>query len=623
MSTRLDHPAAFASLWAAGVLLLATVPSPAQPSGVRPPPKQLRFEARVTPADPFAPANAAGASGKVEVRRGETFLVTLRGTLDKGWHTYPITRRGPEQEESSQVSKLTWEADGLRPLYPVVESDPEWKAYPDLKTALLEHEHPFTWSQEFFVPPTAPAGKTVTLKAKIQTQVCDPKKCEAGTWFVEVPVMISSEPAAAVTPELQQRLDAKAPAAQVVQIPEEIRKTLTTGAAATAETAPSSAPAPPTKAKAPAGIAGAIATAVIGGFVSLLTPCVFPMIPITVSFFLKQSEMRGKPGEGNGNGSASAVLQAAVYSGTIVLVLTIGGVALLGVLVSISQHYLTNFILASLFLFFALSLLGMYDITLPSWLQDTTASREGQGGLLGVFFMALTFSIISFACVGPIYGSFITLQATQTGAAGYVQRVAGPLAFSAAFASPFFLLALFPSLLRSMPRAGSWMNSVKVVMGFLELAAAVKFLRSAELNFFADSTYFTFDLSLGIYVALSFACGLYLLGVYRLPHDHEAPESIGVPRLLFSLAFITLGLYLMPGLFKNDEGKPQRPRGDLYSALESFLLPESEAATPAAGSKNNGERPSNRLTWHSKLQDALAEAKEKQKLVFIDFTGLG
>ncbi len=608
MSTRLDHPAAFASLWAAGVLLLATVPSPAQPSGVRPPPKQLRFEARVTPADPFAPANATGASGKVEVQRGETFLVTLRGTPDKGWHTYPITRRGPEQEESSQVSKLTWEGDGLRPLYPIVESDPEWKAYPDLKTALLEHEHPFTWSQEFFVPPTAPAGKTVTLKAKIQTQVCDPKKCEAGTWFVEVPVTISSEPAAGVTPELQKRLDTGPPATQVVQIPEEIRKTLTTGTAATAETAPSSAPAPPTKAKAPAGIAGAIATAVIGGFVSLLTPCVFPMIPITVSFFLKQSEVRGKPGEGNCNGSASAVLQAAVYSGTIVLVLTIGGVALMQFLVSISQHYLTNFVLAALFLFFALSLLGMYDITLPSWLQDATAAREGKGGLAGVFFMALTFSIISFACVGPIYGSFIVFEASgQSTAAGYVQRVAGPLAFSAAFASPFFLLALFPSLLRSMPRAGSWMNSVKVVMGFLELAAAVKFLRSAELNFFAASTYFTFDLSLGIYVALSLACGLYLLGVYRLPHDHEAPESIGVPRLLFSLTFISLGLYLIPGLFKNGEGEPQRPRGDLYSALESFLLPES--------------LPSG--SWRSNLPEALAEAKRKQKLVFIDFTGLG
>src|SRR5262249_13809159 len=259
MSTRLDHPAAIACTWAAGVLLLATAPGLAQTSSVRPPPKQLRFEASVTPADPFAPANTAGAGGKVEVQRGETFRVTLRGALDKGWHTYPITRRAPEQEESSQVSKLTWEGDGLRPLYPVVESDPEWKAYPDLKTALLEHEHPFTWSQEFFVPPTAPAGKTLTLKAKIQTQVCDPKKCEAGTWFVEVPVTISSEPAAAVTPQLQQRLDAKSPATQVVPIPEEIRKTLT-APAATSEGTTNGAPATPT-AKPPTGIMGTIVTA--------------------------------------------------------------------------------------------------------------------------------------------------------------------------------------------------------------------------------------------------------------------------------------------------------------------------------------------------------------------------
>src|SRR5205085_1527780 len=116
----------------------------------------------------------------------------------------------------------------------------------------------------------------------------------------------------------------------------------------------------------------------------------------------------------------------------------------------------------------------------------------------------------------------------------------------------------------AMPRSGSWMNSVKVVMGFLELAAAVKFLRSAELFLRGKSEYLTFDLCLGIYIALALACGLYLLGLYRLPHDHEAPETIGVPRLMFSLLFIGLGLYLAPGLVKNAEGEPQSPRGKIY-----------------------------------------------------------
>jgi thiol:disulfide interchange protein DsbD len=638
MSTRLDHPAAAACWWAAGVLLLATVPSPAQLNGARQPGKQLRFEATVTPADPFSAANSTSgaAEAKVVVQRGETFLVTLRGTLEKGWHTYPITRRAPEQEESSQVSKLTFEGEGLKPIGPVHESDPEWKAYPDLKTALLEHEHPFTWSREIYVEPTAPAGKTVTLTAKVQTQVCDPKKCEPGTWTIPIPVTTSDAPALPVSPELQKRIDAKPAPVAVVPIPEEVRKTLASPAAPS-PAAPASAPP-----KAPVGLMGTITTAVLGGLVSLLTPCVFPMIPITVSFFLKQSEARSKratapvsagpsgitstlpagQAEAEVSQGASAILMAAVYSATIVIVLTAGGMALMPLLVRISQHYATNFALAAVFLFFALSLLGMYDITLPSWLQDATSSREGQGGLLGVFFMALTFSIISFACVGPIYGGFITLEASsQSAAASYAQWALGPLAFSVAFASPFFLLALFPSLLQSMPRAGSWMNSVKVVMGFLELAAVFKFLRSAELNYFAKSDYFTFDFSLSIYVALSLACGLYLLGLYRLPHDHEAPETIGVPRLLFSLAFLSLAVYLVPGLFKNEDGEPQRPRGDLFSAVESFLLPEAAPASPATAGK--GERSTNKLVWHSKLNEALAEAKEKQKLVFIDFTGLG
>src|SRR5262245_24668682 len=287
-------------------------------------------------------------------------------------------------------------------------------------------------------------------------------------------------------------------------------------------------------------------------------------------------------------------------------------------LVELSVHWATNFALAWIFLFFALSLLGMYDITLPSWLQDATASREGKGGLVGVFFMALTFSIVSFACVGPIYGGFISVEATGSGtAAGYLMRGLPVLAFSAAFASPFFVLALFPSLLKTMPRAGSWMNAIKVVMGFLELAAVVKFLRAAELSMTRSSNFFTFDFSLGMYIAISLACGLYLLGVYRLPHDHDPAESIGVPRLLFSLAFLTLGAYLMPGLFKTDDGEAQRPRGTVFAWVESFLLPDTDGAKkPRKG--NSGQH----LVWQSKLEEALAEAEREMKLVFIDFTGM-
>ncbi len=167
------------------------------------------------------------------------------------------------------------------------------------------------------------------------------------------------------------------------------------------------------------------------------------------------------------------------------------------------------------------------------------------------------------------------------------------------------------------------MNSVKVVMGFLELAAAVKFLRAAELGLFLKADFFTYDLCVGIYVALCLACGLYLLNVYRLPHDHGAPESVGVVRLVCSLAFLSLGLYLMPGLFKDADGRPQKPRGVVSEWVRSFLLtdPLPPAASAAAGPEGRatGRR---RPVWHSDLNQALAQAEKEGKPVFIDFTGL-
>src|SRR5262249_21808926 len=193
------------------------------------------------------------------------------------------------------------------------------------------------------------------------------------------------------------------------------------------------------------------------GLVSLVTPCVFPMIPVTVSFFLKQSEKKKAAGDGSGVvvKGPPVLLMAAIYCGTIVGVLWVGGMILGHFLQAVSQHYLTNFFLTGVFLVFALSLLGMYDIQLPSSLANMSAAQEGRGGLVGIMFMALTFSIISFACVGPIYGGFITLEATRSSeASAWLRWVLGPLAFALTFAAPFFILALFPSLLKSLPRSG-------------------------------------------------------------------------------------------------------------------------------------------------------------------------
>ncbi len=499
---------------------LLPAPAPAQAPTVAPKPKHVDFKVSVLPADPFAEANAASARGNFEARRGETFRVVLQGTPQQNWHTYPLHKH-TEEQPTAQLSKVTLtDAKDFAVLGPVAESEPELVTVPGIGKA-YEYEGPFTWTLEVLARPTALPGDA-TLGVSVELQVCDPNRCVGEKHALSVPVRISPKDAVALAPDVEKALR-EYDAAREKERAEREPKTTPTAAA----TAGGPAPGEPldlgsyTVVNSPrlesagggkaaeTGLWATIVTAVLGGWISLLTPCVFPMIPVTVSFFLKQGE----------RAHHHPVTMASVYCATIVAVLTVGGIALVHVLQVISQHWITNVFLTVVFVYFALSLLGMYEITLPSGLANLTGSREGKGGLAGIVFMALTFSIISFACVGPIYGAFITLE-SQSSVTGWLQRVLGPLAFALAFASPFFVLALFPSLLRSMPKSGSWMNSVKVVMGFLELAAAFKFVRAAELNFLAKSEYFTYDLVMGIYIALCVACGLYLLNVYRLPHDH-------------------------------------------------------------------------------------------------------
>lgn len=551
--------------------------------------KHVTLTIAAEPVDPFDVGNSP--SGKLTVRRGETFFVVLKGTPQAGWYTYPATKHAKEQPDG-QLAKFTIKGDYVVPLWPLRETEPEWK-----DTGIgwhLQHKKPFIWTQEVFVKPDAPAGKVLTLTYELDLQVCK-DSCIQEHQSLTLEVTVRPDPPRSPEVDISGR-PTKAPAPEVVTHPSEMKTTQPSNPANVPPTVPS-------------GDSSwwlfqtPLVRAILSGFVSLLTPCVFPMIPITVSYFIKQGEAK----------KGSPVLMALVYSGTITLVLVAGGLALMQVLTAVINHPLTNFVLAFLFGFFALSLLGWYDITLPSWLQDATASGENQGGLMGVFFMALTFSIISFACVGPVYGSFLSLEAA--GQSSYVTKVAAVVAFSAAFASPFFLLALFPTMLRQMPRAGSWMNSVKVVMGFMELAAAVKFLRSGELGWLGAGDIFSYPLCMALYVALCVACGLYLLGVYRLPHDHETPESISVPRLLFALTFLGLGLYLTPGLFTLDAEEVPR-KGALFAAVDSFLLDEPGAKSSAK--KNSLEDQ----PWLSSLDEALSRARAENKLVFLDFTGV-
>jgi len=348
------------------------------------------------------------------------------------------------------------------------------------------------------------------------------------------------------------------------------------------------------------GLVTLLLTAAFWGFVSLITPCVFPMIPITVSLFLKQANQS----------TSGAIRQALIYCLTITVVLGLSAVSLLSVFRAMSVNPIMNIALGLLFLAFALSLFGLYILALPNFLLKYSEGKRKQGGIFAPVFGAIAFSIVSFTCVAPFLGGFAGMA--SSGNYNPFELVLAGLTFGASFAAPFFVLAVFPSLLKKLPKSGGWLDTVKVVMGFLEVAAALKFFRTAELGLVPQTAIFTYDLVLSGWVALYAVTGAYLLNLFRLPHDEETP-SIGAVRLLFALLFLGLALYLLPGIFKQTNGENMQPRGAVFGWVDAFLLPEP----------SEGELP-----WGTDLVDALAASSTesartgKPKYVFVDFTGV-
>jgi thiol:disulfide interchange protein DsbD len=224
--------------------------------------------------------------------------------------------------------------------------------------------------------------------------------------------------------------------------------------------------------------------------------------------------------------------------------------------------------------------------------------------------MALSFSIVSFTCVAPFLGGFAGMAAS--GNFSQEQLAAGAFAFAGAFASPFFLLAIFPSLVKKLPKSGNWMNTIKVVMGFLELAAALKFFRTAEIRWTIPPALFTYDLVLSLWVVMLALAGLYLLNLFRLPHD-EPQEHIGASRMLCGIVAISLGLYLLPGLLTANGHEKQRPAGTIFAWVDAFLLPEPSVAEVVGGGD---------LVWSADLRSAIEEARAHGEIVFVDYTGV-
>ena len=352
------------------------------------------------------------------------------------------------------------------------------------------------------------------------------------------------------------------------------------------------------------------------GLAALVTPCVFPMVPMTVSLFTSGNDSRQR-----------GIFKALVYGASIIAIYVLMGV-LVSVLLGedgpnlIATHWLPNLIFFVVFIVFGLSFLGLFEITLPHQIVNSVDAQADKGGWAGIFFMALTLVVVSFSCTAPIVGSILSMAARGE----RIQPIVGMLGFSLAFALPFTLFAIFPSWLKSLPRSGGWLNTVKVVLGFVELMLALKFLSTADLAYHWHLL--NRDVYIVLWIVLSALLGFYLLGKYRLSHDSPL-DHLSVGRLLMAVLAFAFTVYLVPGLF----GAP-------LPLLAGYLPPQSKrdfSVAPAEGGTRAVaastatarevprfgdflELPHN-LDGYFDLEQAKRVARQQHKPIFIDFTG--
>ena len=365
---------------------------------------------------------------------------------------------------------------------------------------------------------------------------------------------------------------------------------------------------------------GLILEAILWGFAMLLTPCVFPMVPMTISFFLKGS---GSPAAGR--------FKAMMYGLFIVLLYTVPISVIIGVtwLVGgsgvtadifnwLATHWLPNIIFFLVFMVFAASFFGAFEITLPSKWTNSADRNSDRRGLGGVFFLALTLVLVSFSCTGPIVGT-VLIKSTQ---GEFWVPMVTMLAFSVAFALPFTIFALFPSLLKKLPKSGGWLNSVKVVLGFVEVALGLKFLSVA------DQTYhwglLDREVYLAIWIVVFSLLGLYLLGKLRFKYDSPV-EHLTVKRLALAIAVFSFVVYMIPGMW----GAPLKALSGYLPPMETqdFVVGQSSGMVVTASDVTAGDDGmitiAHGLRAYDNIDDAVAAARRSGKRIFVDITGHG
>jgi thiol:disulfide interchange protein len=544
----------------------------------------------------FAQAPEATATWKVSSRNvaNNEYEIIFSGAIVDGWHLYSV------DNPNNPISLEFEDAPG----YSI-----EGELYELTKPSMLNGEKVFFGSVQVAQKVKVDGG--AVIKGELSWSGCNDKFCAAPEyWEFSVQIDVSSSG----------------------NTPRFAVDTISADEVAAHSTAISDPDVEDEGGQNSEGLWGLIIEAILWGFAMLLTPCVFPMIPMTVSFFMKQSS---NPHEGRFKATMYGIFIVLLYTVPISIIIgltwLIGGEAVTADIFNwLATHWLPNLLFFIIFMVFAASFFGAFEIELPAWMANSSDQKSNKKGLGGIFFMALTLVLVSFSCTGPIVGS-VLIKSTQ---GEFWTPMVTMLAFSVAFALPFTLLAFFPSLLTKL-KSGSWLSSVKVVLGFIEVAFGFKFLSVA------DQTYhwglLDREVYLAIWIVVFAMLGFYLLGKLRFKND-EPVEKISLTRLILAIADFAFVVYMIPGMW----GAPLKALSGYLPPIETqdFVVWNHADAIPGTQAASNAEPALDfkseddlakkfnlklplGLQGYFTLEDGLAAAKDQNKPVFVDITGHG
>lgn len=540
------------------------------------------------------------------------YILTFTADMDEGWYIY-----GTDLEPGGPIptSIVFDDGDGYELLNELEYPDPDVKYDPNFDMDIPMFGESVTFEQRVRLL----SAEEVTIEGELEYMACDEARCLPpdfrGFYFdlegAGETEVVADETAVEETPEEspveEETGEAHMEPTYDFDDPE-------AGDTATEDAEPRTIYSPDDEDERE-GLGWTFVVGFLGGLLALLTPCVFPMIPLTVSFFLR-----------NANHKARALRDAFLYGFTIIFSYVILGLAISMIFGPATLNAAAtspgfNVFFFVLLVFFAASFFGAFELTMPAkWSNSLDSKADKTGGLIGVFLMGLTFVLVSFSCTGPIVGTLL-VEAAVGG--GLFAPALGMLGFSLALAIPFSLFAVFPTALKSLPKSGGWMNAVKVILGFIVLAFSLKFLSVAD----AVGQWGILDreVFLSLWIAIFLLMGLYLIGKIKFAHDTEL-NYLSVPRLVLAIATFAFVFYLIPGLW----GAPLTGISSFLPSpvTQDFDLTSTSAHAPAGGDDTiyvgeSVQAGPHGLMAFTDYDDGLEAAREADKPIFVDFTGLG